>query len=159
MDEVLRSERWRERFAGRLPDITGAVFEGLDTSREIQAVADQKLGDTVLLWNASKLSGFAVCHWGAGSESGTGICYVKFGVIRPGESAERDFNRLLYACEEFAAAQDASRLVIGVNTARANAYRQVLARGFRADFFGLSMAKPDEPGYNRPDVYLIDDWR
>jgi GNAT superfamily N-acetyltransferase len=140
-------------------EVTEAVYEGLDTSREIQAVADQKLGDTILLWSESKLSGFAVCHSGAGTEAGSGVCYVKFGVVDPGKGAERDFNRLLYACEEFAAAQGASRLLLGVNTARENAYRQVLARGFRIDFLGLSMAKPSEAGYNRPDVYLIDDWR
>jgi hypothetical protein len=84
---------------------------------------------------------------------------VKFGVVRSGQGAERDFNRLLYACEEFAAAQGVSRLVVGVNTARENAYRQVLARGFRADFLGVSMARPNQAGYNRPDVFLIDDWR
>jgi predicted N-acetyltransferase YhbS len=138
---------------------TDAVFEGLDTSREIQAVASQKLGDTILLWSESRLSGFAVCHSGAGTEAGTEVCYVKFGVVHPGKGAERDFSRLLYACEEFAATQGASRLILGVNTAREKAYRQVLARGFRADFLGVSMARPNEPGYNRPEVYLIDDWR
>jgi GNAT superfamily N-acetyltransferase len=140
-------------------DTTEAIFEGLDTSREIQAVADQKLGDTVLLWSESKLSGFAVCHCGAGTEAGTGVCYVKFGVVHPGKGAEREFNRLLYACEEFAATQGASRLVLGMNTAREKAYLHVLARGFRADFLGLSMARSNEAGYNRPEVYLIDDWR
>jgi GNAT superfamily N-acetyltransferase len=140
-------------------DVTDAIFAGLDTTCEIQAVADQKLGDTVLLWSESKLSGFAICHCGAGTEAGSGVCYVKFGAVHPGKGAERDFNRLLYACEEFAAAQGASRLLLGINTARENAYRQVLARGFRVDFLGLSMAKPNEAGYNRPDVYLIDDWR
>jgi GNAT superfamily N-acetyltransferase len=140
-------------------DATDAIFAGLDTTREIQAVADQELGDTVLLWNESKLSGFAVCHCGAGTEAGSGVCYVKFGAVHPGNAAERDFNRLLYACEEFAATQGASRLLLGINTAREKAYRQVLARGFRVDFLGLSMAKPNETGYNRPDVYLIDDWR
>jgi hypothetical protein len=24
---------------------------------------------------------------------------------------------------------------------------------------GLAMDRPDEAGYNRPDVYIIDDWR
>jgi hypothetical protein len=105
------------------------------------------------------LSGFAICHCGAGTEAGSGVCYVKFGAVPPGNSAERDFSRLLYACEEFAAAAGATRLLLGINTARENAYHQVLARGFRVDFLGLSMARPNEAGYNRPDVYLIDDWR
>ncbi len=52
-------------------EATDPIFAGLDTTREIQAVADQKLGDTVLLWNDSKLAGFAYCHCGAGSEAGS----------------------------------------------------------------------------------------
>jgi hypothetical protein len=35
----------------------------------------------------------------------------------------------------------------------------VLSRRFRVDFLGVAMHKPNEAGYNRPEVYLIDDWR
>jgi hypothetical protein len=52
-----------------------------------------------------------------------------------------------------------SRLTAGVNTARAGAYRIMLERGFRTTIQGVAMQKPNEPGYNRADVYLIDDWR
>ena len=47
----------------------------------------------------------------------------------------------------------------GVNTARLDAYRRMVARGFRADLVGVAMERPDEPGYNRADVYAMDDWR
>jgi hypothetical protein len=43
-------------------ELTDAIYEGLDVGHEIRAVADQKLGDTVLLWNGAKLAGFAVCR-------------------------------------------------------------------------------------------------
>jgi hypothetical protein len=66
---------------------------------------------------------------------------------------------LLDAFNEFAFSQNASRLFAGVNTVRARAYRQMRARGFRIDFMGLTMTKPNEAGYNCPEVYLIDDWR
>lgn len=142
--------------AGR--ELTNAVYEGLDVGHEIRAVADQKLGDTVILWNNSELAGLAVCHIGAGTEGGSGVCYVKFGASRPGAAAEQNFNRLLDACEEMASSQSL-RLVAGVNTARHEAYRQMLARGFRTDLLGVAMQRPNEAGYNRPGVYLIDDWR
>jgi hypothetical protein len=58
-----------------------------------------------------------------------------------------------------ALSQKASRLTVGVNTARTEAYRHVLVRGFRADFYGVVMERPNEAGYNRPGVYLIDDLR
>jgi hypothetical protein len=47
----------------------------------------------------------------------------------------------------------------GVNTARHEAYQKMLAHGFRTDLHGVAMQRPNEPGYNRPGVYLIDDWR
>jgi GNAT superfamily N-acetyltransferase len=140
-------------------ELTGAIFDGLDIAHEVRLVADQNLGDTVLVWDDGRLAALAVCHNGRGSEAGSGTCYVKFGAARPGPDAERYFDALLDACEEFARERDASRISAGVNTAREKAYRQMLARGFRTDLLGVVMSRPNEPGYNRPDVYLIDDWR
>jgi N-acetylglutamate synthase-like GNAT family acetyltransferase len=140
-------------------ELTDAIYEGLNVENEIRAVANQNLGDTILLRDNSKLAGFAVCHTGAGTEAGSGTCYVKFAAARPGNNAEWNFNRLLDACEEMARAENLTRLAAGVNTARIEAYRQMLARGFRTDLQGVAMEKPNEAGYNRPDVCLIDDWR
>ena len=39
-------------------------------------------------------------------------------------------------------------LEAGVNTACHEAYRLMLARGFRIDLLGVAMAKPNEAGYN-----------
>ncbi len=83
-------------------ELTEAIYEGLNVGHEIRAVAEQKLGDTLLLWTGSRLTGLAVCHSGAGTEAGSGVCYVKFGAARVGADAEQDFSRLLDACEEMA---------------------------------------------------------
>ena len=140
-------------------EATAAIYEGLDVAHEIRAVAAQNLGDTILLWDDSRLVGLAVCHVGPGTEAGSGVCYVKFSAVRPGPAAEQHFNRLIDACDELASAQHVSRLVTGVNTARHEAYRQMLARGFRTTMQGVVMSRPNEAGYNRRDVYLMDDWR
>jgi hypothetical protein len=87
------------------------------------------------------------------------VCYIKFGAARPGADAAHNFSGLLDACEELASSQQLARVIAGVNTARHEAYRQMLARGFRAELLGVAMQKPNEPGYNRPGVYVIDDWR
>ncbi len=79
--------------------------------------------------------------------------------MRPGPAAGETFARLLDACEDLAAARGLARLVAGVNTARREAYRALLARGFRTELQGLAMDRPDEAAYNRPSVYAIDDWR
>ena len=100
MDEVLRDPSGeRDAVLSSCRKLTDAVYDGLDLEREIRAVADQALGDTVLLWSEDKLTGFAICHNGAGTEAGSGACYVKFGAARPGRHAERDFDRLLHASE------------------------------------------------------------
>lgn len=155
--EVPVSEREGILSASR--ELTNAIYEGLDVAHEIQAVATQKLGDTLLLWDDGKLVGLAVCHTGPGTEAGSGICYLKFGAVRPGPNAEQDFSRLFDICEEWASSVSLSRIVAGVNTARHEAYRHLLARGFRTDLQGVAMSRPNEAGYNRPGVYLIDDWR
>ena len=140
-------------------EITDAIYEGLDVSPEIRSVADQHLGDTVLLWGDDRLIGLAVCHCGAGSEAGSGTCYVKFGAARPGARASEHFDRLLTACEGFAFDAGARRLAAGVSTARHEAYRHMLERGFHTDMQGVAMKRPNDAGYNRPGVYVLDDWR
>jgi len=135
------------------------IHEGLDLTREIEAVDRHRLGETVLCFEDSKVAAFAVCHLGAGTEAGSGACYLKFGCARPGPSAPQAFERLLIACEAVAAASAASRLIAGVNMARHEAYRLMLGQGFRTDMHGVAMHRPNEPGFCRPGVFVVDDWR
>jgi GNAT superfamily N-acetyltransferase len=138
--------------------LTGKIYDGLDMSNEILSVDRQALGDTILIYD-SALAGLAVCHCGPGTEAGSGNCYVKFGAAAAGPGSEGRFERLLDACEFFAGSQGLSRLVAGVNTGRHGAYERMIARKFRTDIQGVAMHRPNEPGYNRQDVYLVDDWR
>lgn len=141
-------------------ELTGSVFPGLDLERELLAVQEQQLGDTVLLQDEGGLAGAAVCHCGAGSEAGSGVCYVKFAAVRPGPGAGERFERLLDACEGFAAAAGLGRLVAGVNTGRRDAYRRLMQRGFRAETIGVSMLlHPDGPDFDGPGDYVLDDLR
>ncbi|MBE9191095.1 GNAT family N-acetyltransferase [Gloeocapsopsis crepidinum LEGE 06123] len=139
--------------------LTDAIYSGLDLSREIEAVHAQNLGDTVLLSDETGLTGFAICHCGAGSEAGSDVCYVKFGAVRPGIQAGEQFEKLLDLCEAYGASQKMLRLVAGVNTSHDAAYIKMVARHFRTEIVGVVMHKPNEPGYNRPDVFVLDDWR
>lgn len=137
----------------------GEIFAGLDPSAEIRAVADQRLGETLLLREGNRLAAFAICHMGKGSEGGSGTAFIKFAAVRPGPSAPAIFERLLSACEALAAERAAGRLVVGVNTARREAYRLLLSAGFRGFLHGVAMQRPDAPGFNRADVFVLDDWR
>jgi N-acetylglutamate synthase-like GNAT family acetyltransferase len=149
----------REECLKACRELTGTVYEGLDLEREIQAVTKYDHGDTVFIWKDSKLMAFAVCHCGPGTEAGSDTCYVKFGAARPGAAASKAFELMLDGCELMALDRGLSRIEAGVSLARRDAYQRMRARGFRTDIQGVTMHKPDEAGYSRSDVYVIDDWR
>jgi GNAT superfamily N-acetyltransferase len=139
--------------------LTDAVYEGLDVSREILAVDRQKLGETILLREDDQVMGLAVCHCGPSTEAGSDTCYVKFGTVRPAKKAAASFEQLLRACEGLAHRRNLPKLTAGVNMGRQRAYRKMLAAGFRAEWQGVTMHRPNELGYDRSTTYLIDDWR
>jgi GNAT superfamily N-acetyltransferase len=151
--------------------LTNSVYEGLNLETEIRSVKKQNLGDTILLWRRedsdkndcndedSSLIGLAVCHCGAGSEAGSSTCYIKFGAVKPGPGARRDFENLLKVSETFATEYKMTRLVAGVNSARHQAYTKMLSNGFHIDMLGVAMQKGNDEGYNRYNVYIMDDWR
>ena len=139
--------------------LTGSIYEGLDLTSEIRSVNDQNLGETVLMWGGDSLDAFAVCHGGEGTEAGRNTCFIKFAAVRPGPGVENEFEHLLDNCEALAAERGLGRMEAGVNLNRSQAYRQMLRRGFRTDIQGVAMHKPDSPAYNRPDAFVVDDWR
>ncbi len=146
--------------AGALRDcraVAESVLDGLDLTREILAVQQQRLGDTVLLYG-EQLDGFAVCHAGPGTEAGSGLCFVKFAALRPG-LGDVHFDRLIDACNAVALSSGAKLVEAGVNTGCHEAYRRLLARGARAGLTGVAMNRPNSPAYNRPGVYVLGDWR
>jgi GNAT superfamily N-acetyltransferase len=141
-------------------ELTEQLYEGLDLGAEISIVAARGLGDTLLLWDtSSRLAGFAICHWGPASEAGAGCCYVKFGAVRSGPGAEERFAGLLDACGALAVSAGMPSVLAGVNLAREEAYRHMVARGFRTEMPVVTMHRPNEPGYSRPGAYVLDDWR
>jgi predicted N-acetyltransferase YhbS len=150
----------REAALADVRDLCGAVFAGFDPTGEVRSVADQGLGDTVLVREGGRLVAFAVCHTGAGSEAGSGAAYLKIGAARPGAGAQASFGRLLDACEAFAASRRALKLRGGVHSSRLDAYRTLLDRRWRTELQGVSMISPaDGGGYDRADAFVIEDWR
>jgi GNAT superfamily N-acetyltransferase len=141
-------------------ELSEALYPGLDLGAEIGTVASRNLGDTLLLWDGpSKLAGFAVCHWGPASEAGEGCCFVKFGAVRPGPRDGAHFAALLDSCRALAAASGMPHLLAGVNLAREEAYRHMRACGFRTEVQVVTLHRPNEAGYSRPGLYVLDDWR
>ncbi len=156
--ELPESQRAEAEAATR--ELTETLYDGLDLRGEIRTVFARGLGDTALLWDGdSRLAGFAICHWGEASEAGDDCCFVKFAAVRPGPGAEGLFSALLDACAALAGAAGMATMVAGVNLAREEAYRHLVGRGFRTQIQGVTMHRPNEPGYSRPGLFVLDDWR
>ncbi len=140
-------------------ELTGSIFDGLDLAREIQAILQLKLGETLLLWSGDVLDGFACCHCGPATEAGNNCCYIKFAAVRPAANADQLFDSLLDVCESFAAERGLMRLEAGTSLGREHAYRKMRARGYQTGIQGVAMHQPNEPGFSTPADYVIDDWR
>src|SRR6516225_10009327 len=153
-------EGQRQETENACRELTEELYPGLDLSGEIRTVAARSLGDTALLWDRdSRLAGFAVCHWGPASEAGEGCCFVKFGAVRPEPEACDRFARLLDACGALAISAGMATVLAGINLAREEAYRHMVTLGFRTEIQGVTMHRPNEPGYSAPGVFVLDDWR
>ena len=140
--------------------LTEQLYPGLDLGSEIRTIFARRLGDTLLLTEGdSGVAGFAVCHFGPATEAGEGNLFVKFGAVAPGPDAEQRFVALLDACIDFGSTVGMANVVAGVNTSREAAYRAMQQRGFRTQLQGVTMHRPNEPGYSRPNVFVLDDWR
>jgi GNAT superfamily N-acetyltransferase len=140
-------------------NVAETLYPGLDLSAEIGETQAQGLGDTVLVEDAGGIAAFAVCHHGPRSEAGADTCFIKFGAVRDGPAAEQNYLRLLDACGALAVAVGAPNVLAGANMARHEAYRHLVARGFRTVIQGVAMHRQNDPGYCRPGVYIVDDWR
>ncbi len=67
--------------------------------------------------------------------------------------------RILRACERFASERGVETVEVGINLGRSKAYKEMLSLGFRTEFQGVAMQRPNEAGFNRSGVFAIDDWR
>jgi len=139
--------------------LTDAVCNGLDLTNEIEAVERERFGDTVIVRDGRDIVGFAVCHQGRGTEAGSGSCYVKFAAAAPGAAAPARLERLLAACDAFAASRGSATLVAGVSMGRAFAYRALRARGFRTGLQGVTMHRPSAAPFHGDGDFVLDDWR
>lgn len=157
ISQLPEAERLAARAACRA--LTGAIYPGLDVSLEIEAIAGQQLGETVLLRGPGGLDAFACCHCGPGTEAGNDSVYIKFAAVRPGPGAAHAFDSLLAAVRDLAARRQLARVATGISLARREAYRCLLSLGFRTNAIGVSMHRPDGSAYNRSDAWILDDWR
>jgi len=139
--------------------LTDGVFDGLDVTGEILSLGEAGTGETVLLREGSALAGLAVCHAGAGSEAGSGRAAVKLAAVLSDPGAEARLLRLLEAVEAWAAGAGATAVAAGTSAGRVRAWQALRGAGYRPFVQGIAMHHDRRPGYDREDVFVLDDWR
>lgn len=140
-------------------ELTDSVFSGLDVTGEILSIGEQGTGETILVRDGARLCGLAVCHTGAGSEAGSGRAAVKLAAVRSGAGGAERLGRLLKAVEAWAASAGAPVVVAGTGSGRVGAWETLRGAGYRPFLQGISMHRDRDPGYDREDVFVLDDWR
>jgi len=148
----------REEAIAACRKLADKIDKGLDLTEEIHSLLKQRIGEVVLTYSRNTLDGFAIACHGPGSEGGKQICYLKFAAARGGAGGGERFDRLLGACDLYAAAHGVP-IEAGVNFACEDAYRRMRAHGYRAFAQGVPMQRPNAPGFLRPGAYTISDWR
>ncbi len=140
-------------------DLCNELLEGLDVSIEIEGIAGQSQGETILIRSDSRLEGIALCHFGSESEAGDKSLYVKFAAARPGPNVEKTFAELLGACEALAVDNGLPDIEAGVSTETVGAYKAMIRLGFKPAYFGVFMLRGGGSAVYRPDAYVVADLR
>ncbi len=83
---------------------------------------------------------------------------MKFGAVKPSSNQHTDFERLLKTCEAFAVSKGLVNITAGMNMERHEAYKTMIETGFFTSTLYVTMHKPNEPAYNRSDVFVMDWW-
>jgi GNAT superfamily N-acetyltransferase len=135
--------------------LLNGIYQGLDVAIEIDALYQDKVGDTIFLEKDGKVSAVAVCHFGQGSEATSNNCYIKFAAAKD----ESEFKKLLSECAKLSRDAGVTHIIGGVNTARHEAYRAMGGAGFRSENVGVALIRNNEDGFNKAGVFVIDDWR
>ena len=134
-------------------------YPGLDYHKELQAVRDLNLGDTLLLAVGQRLYGFAICHATEASEAASQECYVKALLIDPAVDDPETLLALVEACEGYARMQQLETVRLGVNLACWEGYLALAARGYHMRRMRVRMVRPVGEFLSDPSPFHFNDWQ
>lgn len=135
----LLSEQTSDRQHSGVTAIRGLVEElapGYDCSREILLTSEMSLGDTVLVWGDAGLDGFALWHSAPLAEGREGD---EVRVLKLAARSPESFAAVVSAVEAAASRAGIRRVAIRSQTAYADAYQSLMARGYQVRWTDLRM--------------------
>jgi GNAT superfamily N-acetyltransferase len=128
---------------------------GVDFAREIELTLHLGLGDVVLVGAPGALRGFALCHAAPLAEGG-GRDEVR--ALKVGAADLTALSAVLDAAATWAARLAVRRIAVRCQTADTDAYRAVVARGFRVRWSDLRMTLAGYPEQRPARGVLWSNW-
>jgi GNAT superfamily N-acetyltransferase len=113
------------------------LLPGSDYSREISLTSDLELGDTLLLYEGDRLSGFALAHTAPLVEGRT---RDELRVLKLVVDDERRFGEMARAVADFARRSGTRRVAFRMQGEYDEAYRQLIAAGAHVRWSDLRMS-------------------
>lgn len=154
---LLSAEAGDRQHAG-VTAVRGLVEElasGYDCSREILLTAEMRLGDTVLLWGDAGLDGFALWHSAPLAE---GRDADELRVLKLAARSPEAFAGVVNAVEAAASRAGIRRVAIRCQTAYADAYQTLMARGYQVRWTDLRMCLTGYPERSPVEGVLFSNW-
>jgi GNAT superfamily N-acetyltransferase len=136
---ALLSAETGDRQHSGITAVRGLVEElapGYDCSREILLTSEMALGDTVLLWGDAGLDGFALWHSAPLAEARDAD---EVRVLKLAARSPEAFARVVTAVEAAASRAGIRRVAIRAQTAYADAYQTLIAKGYQVRWTDLRM--------------------
>ena len=135
--------------------LVASLVPGVDFSREIELTLQLGLGDVVLVGERGRLRGFALCHAAPLAEGG-GRDEVR--ALKVGAVDCETLLAVLDAAAAWAARLAVRRLAVRCQTADVEAYRALIARGYRVRWSDLRMTLADFPERRPGSGVLWSNW-
>jgi predicted N-acetyltransferase YhbS len=145
-------------FAERLEEcrrLTERVLPGVDFSRELTLTRDLDIGDTTLMHDEGKLTGFALWH---SIPLAAGRPKDELRVLKLVAASQEAFDRLIQAVQLSATAERVNRVAIRCQTEFADSYLRLVQLGYRVHWTDLRMLLQGYPQRFPGGGVLMSNW-
>ena len=135
--------------------LSGTLVSGIDFTREILLTAELGLGDTSLVERGSNVDAFAVWHSAPLADSRT---RDEVRVLKLAARDDAAFDAAVSAVEASAAKAGIRRVAIRCQTRYDDAFRRLIARGYRVRWTDLRMTYEGFPERHAAQGVLFSNW-
>jgi GNAT superfamily N-acetyltransferase len=146
--------RWSEQLeeCRRLSD---RILPGVDFSRELVLTRELRIGDTTLVRDGDRLTGFALWH---STPLAAGRPKDELRVLKLVAAGPAQFDRLLQAIQLSASGERVQRVAIRCQTEFSRAYLRLIELGYRVHWTDLRMLLEGFPQRTPAEGILMSNW-